>query len=149
MSDIWVPVIAALLGALIPTLSNIYMSAIEPRLQRRRDLFQIRNEVYDECVQAIQDAMDHAHLSEDVQREHFQKLSKAKNRAAIYGSTEVATAMSDYYNNLVDSIQGQPLSRDQHESAHSRIVSAIRKDLEIEELRNFRLTSNQIPGKVN
>ena len=83
------------------------------------------------------------------EREHFQKFSKAKNRAAIYGSAEVATAMSDYYNNIVDSTRGQPLSRDQHESAQSRIVNAIRKDLEIEELPNFRLTSNKIPGKVN
>ena len=147
MIDLGAPAIAALLGASIPTAANIAMTLIEPKLQRNRDLLRIRNEVYDECLEATQDMADHAHLGGDAQRACFQKFSRAKNRVAIYGNTDVAKAMSNYYNALVDSAQSASLSSSEHQEAQSKIVNSIRKDLELEGISNFRITSNRIPSK--
>lgn len=88
---------------------------------------------------------DHAHLDKETQRSYFREFSRAKNRVAIYGDTKVAKAMSNYYDSLVNSTQGTKLlSREEHEIAQKGILNAIREDLGLEKLANFKITVNRI-----
>jgi hypothetical protein len=134
-------VLAAFVGAAIPTLYNIWSTVIANKERRAEKMRDIQQLLYSECLQSLQDSMDRMHEAKS-QREVFSALQKSINKAVIYADNETASMLLKYYYSFVHS--GDKLSSDDHKSHQLKIVNAMRKHLGLKDLDYFALIGNHL-----
>ncbi|MBS1304320.1 hypothetical protein [Loktanella sp. SALINAS62] len=152
IDPIWAGVVGAIGGAIVPSVTQLVLVHLSPKVAEKTEVRKLQREVYGDALACLQNCMNSVHLPLE-QRSVMVELARVNNLISTYAEKSVAQAFNSYYFMLVrsniDLKDGSKISvslpRDEHKKFQLKIVNAIRKDCGQEPLAEFEMTGIQIP----
>lgn len=132
---------SALFGSLIPTAFGYFSNKKQREFEVLKSLQENQKESYTNLLLTLEEVMSSPSL------EKLAAFQRAVILISIYGDDKSAQAANSYFKALVNSQlpKGTPLSKDQHQTHHEKILSGVRTSLGLNSLKGFELIS--IPRK--
>lgn len=117
---------AACLGALIPSLLSYLGKRKEYENDKKAKLEEIRRKVYNEYIDALQAMINAGN------RDNFLSLQASTNKILLFAGPILFSLVNQHYNDIVQrTLQGKPLTLEEHTRCQTDIFNAMREELGI------------------
>lgn len=122
---------AAILGGVIQKAFDLLTNWQKVKDERSKDLRNIQKDVYWEFIAAFQK------FGNNKSNDNFSRFQESVNRILLYGDNNTSKIVNDYFKAIVQEANTlQPLN---HKEYQTKIINAMRKHLDMDELESFEL----------
>ncbi|MCD7926374.1 MAG: hypothetical protein LUI85_17530 [Bacteroides sp.] len=122
---------AAILGGVIQKMFDLINNWQKVKEERSKELRNIQKDVYWEFIEAFQK------FGNNKSNENFTRFQESINRVLLYGDNNTSKIVNDYFKAIIqEGITKQPLN---HKEYQTKVINAMRKHLDMDELESFEL----------
>lgn len=125
---------SACVGSLIPCLFSYLGKWRDYKISKASKVAEIRRDVYANYIEALQTMVNKQDM------ESLLLLQKSTNKILLFADYNLSSLVNNYYKDLINSsLQKKPLSLEEHTESQTKILNAMRKELEVsqDELKDF------------
>ena len=143
MDSSFSPALAALLGALIPTLATVMIQLYQPFINRKEELSRVQREDYHSYLDALQNVINVVNGDARQQKGAIDSFFRATNKAVLYADKSTAEKMVAYR----DKVMKGNLEASDHAKFQNNILNSMRQSMGLKSIASFEIIGNHLPDK--